>query len=188
MIRVNLLPVRAAKRKETIRLQLMASGAITVLVVLISFGIYIKMASMRGDSEEKLRKDKAEQEALKREIGVLEEINKQKAVIMDKLNTVKSLEEAKTGPVELLKAIGEATPDKAWLASLTDEGKSIRLVSYAINENTMSDFMRNLQKNKKMFENVELEGLSRILETETGLEVVSFTLVVTKAAPAPPTK
>jgi len=45
MIRINLLPVRAAKKKESIRFQLTVAGLATFLVAAVSIASYLVVGS-----------------------------------------------------------------------------------------------------------------------------------------------
>ena len=45
MIRINLLPVRAAKKKESVRFQLTIAGLCTVFVIAVSVLVYISATS-----------------------------------------------------------------------------------------------------------------------------------------------
>ena len=175
MIRINLLPARAEKKKESIRLQLFAAGVVTVVVLIVSAVVYFVVRSEASTLSYKIESGKVELEDLKKKIGVLSEIEQQKKVVEEKLNTIKSLEAAKTGPVDLFKIIGDSMPERAWLKSLKDDGKTVFLSGYAANQEVMSDLMKNLQKQKR-FASVDLDVAQGVTEGETKSDVVSFDL------------
>ncbi|MBI5969577.1 MAG: PilN domain-containing protein [Deltaproteobacteria bacterium] len=181
MIRINLLPARAEKKKESTRLQLMIAGGVTVIVLLVSFAVYLYEMSEASSQSSKITSAKAELEVLKGKIGELSKIEQQKKVVEEKLNIIKSLEAAKTGPVDLFKLIGDAMPERAWLKSLKDDGKTVSLTGFAVNQEVMSDLMKNLQRHKG-FSSVDLIIAQVISEGETRSEVVSFDLKLNRVA------
>lgn len=180
MIRINLLPARAEKKKETVKLQLMLAAGVVVVVLIASFVAYFVIMSEASSLSSKITDGKAELEVLKGKIGELSKIEQQKKVVEEKLNTIKSLEAAKTGPVDLLKIISDAMPERAWLKSLKDDGKVVTISGYASNQEVMSDLMKNLQKQNK-FVSVDLDVAQRVSEAETKTDVVNFDLRLSRA-------
>ena len=178
MIRINLLPVRAAKKKETIRFQLTIAGLFTFLVIaatvlfLISYRKEVKV--LKADIEA----GKAELAALKSKIGVLSKLKGQKRVLEDKLKIVHKLELARKGPVELFERLSNSMPEKAWLTSLNEKGDSLTLTGVAAYDDVIADFMRNLKDEK--FKNIELVVAKRAKRAKGKASLVNFTLKVNK--------
>lgn len=185
MIRINLLPARAEKKKESLKLQLTLAVGVIIIVFVSSFVIYFVVMSEASTLSSRITDGKAEIEILKTKIGELSMIEQQKKVVEEKLNTIKSLEAAKTGPVDLLKIISDAMPERAWLRALKDDGKVVTLSGYASNQEVMSDLMKNLQKQKK-FSSVDLDVAQRVTEGETLSDVVSFDLRLSRVVAAKP--
>ena len=84
MIRINLLPVRAAKRKESFRVQLVAAGAITFLVVGLTMMLYFSAQSEAGLISGEIATIERELAMLKKKIGELARIKQEKKVLEDK--------------------------------------------------------------------------------------------------------
>ena len=95
-----------------------------------------------------------------------------------RIRVVKQLEEGKTGPVELFTRISEAIPKKAWLTTLKDMGKVVAINGYAKSDDTLADFMRELEKKKVGV--VDLEVATRKMATRGRGEAVEFRLKVQK--------
>ncbi len=179
MIRINLLPVRAAKKKESLRFQLTVAGLITFFVVAL-----VGIAYMSADSEVKalkseLDRNEAELRALKAKIGELAKIKEQKKVVEEKLSIIRKLDAARRGPVELLVKISNAIPERAWLNQLKDQGRQIILKGAAVSDDVVADFMRGLEKYSDLGK-VELEVARRSKNKQTGRDVVNFTIRLEK--------
>lgn len=184
MIRINLLPVRAAKKKETIRFQLTVAGLVTFLVFAVSIAAYLTISSEASNLNDQIAKGNQELEQLKSKIGELSRIKEQKRIVEEKLNIIANLEAARTGPVNMFKKIREAIPEKAWLKSVKDEGLVITLKGVATDDELVADFMRNLQRTKEWL--VELDIAETVMDQETNTEVVGFTIRLEKIRPAAP--
>lgn len=184
MIRINLLPVRAAKKKESIRFQLTVAGLIILLVIAVMGGVYFRAASEASAISAEIQRGQEELRRLKARVGELSRIKEQKRIVEEKLRIVRSLEQARTGPSELFGKISEAIPKEAWLSSLQDQGNRVTLTGYAAGDEVVADFMRGLEKFKDLG-NVELDVARRVKEKETGSDVVNFIIRLDKAPPAP---
>ncbi|MCR4286824.1 MAG: PilN domain-containing protein [Deltaproteobacteria bacterium] len=182
MIRINLLPVRAAKKKESIRFQLTVAGLITFCVLAISVAVYFVVRGEATAFREDIAKGEVELEDLKKKIGELSKIKEQKRIVEEKLKVITNLEAARTGPAKLFTMISGSIPEKAWLSSLKDEGAAVVLKGFASNEEVVADFMRGLQKHKDLGL-VELDVAQRTVEGETSADVISFTIRLEKGKP-----
>ncbi|MBI5560753.1 MAG: PilN domain-containing protein [Deltaproteobacteria bacterium] len=177
MIRINLLPVRAAKKKESIRFQLTVAGLITLSVAAISIALYFKLTSDMTLLNQDISTAENELQELKKQVGELSKLKEDKRVVQGKLDVVRKLESARTGPVELFTKVGFAVPPRAWLKSLADNGKVIALNGYAASDEAVADFMRGLQAYEG-FAKVELVVAQRGKREASGRDMVEFTLQI----------
>ncbi len=184
MIRINLLPVRAAKKKESVRFQLMVAGLATAVVFVVSVGAYLTVRSHASSIASEIASGNAELAELQKKIGELSKIKEQKRIVEEKLNIIKTLEAARTGPTMLFKAISESIPERAWLASVKDDGSLITLKGYASDDEVVADFMRGLQRHRELGM-VELDVAQRVVEKETDTDVVGFTIRLEKQVEKP---
>jgi len=187
MIRINLLPVRAAKKKESVRFQLTVAGLVTALVVIVSLGIYFSERSQASSISAEIANGNQELAGLQKKIGELSKIKEQKRIVEEKLEIIRTLEAARTGPTKLFKAISESIPRLAWLVSIKDEGALITLKGFASNDEVVAEFMRRLQRFRALG-NVELDVAQRTLEKETSADVVGFTIRLEKIIERPAEK
>lgn len=156
MIRINLFPFRAARIKENIRRQVGIYLLSVIFLVLLAGPLphpysYINLSK-------KVTSKRQEQGEKQRELATYKattvKINKLKNTIADvelKLNTIRGLEKAKTGPVKLLDDIATSIPkDRLWLNSLKENKGILTLQGTAMDNETVADFMNRLESTESM--------------------------------------
>jgi len=180
MIRINLLPVRAAKKKETQRFQLTVAGLVTFLVLIISIGFYLVERNAAGVLVDQIASEKKELDGLALKIGELSKIEDEKSVVKEKLDTVKTLEENKTSSIRLFQVVSGAMTDKMWISSITDIGASITLKGYAGDEANVAEFVRKLSAHTQELGTPELIVATRGAEKETNVEVFNFEISIAR--------
>ena len=183
MIRINLLPVRAAKKKESVRFQLTVAGLATFFILALMAVFYLTVWSDANGLKADIQKSQQELDTLKAKIGELSRIKQQKQVVEEKIAIIRKLEAQRTGPVELFRKLSESAPKKAWLQSMNDKGQVITLVGYSADDEVVAEFMRKLQRQE--LGSVELEVAQRALEAESGVDVVNFIIRLEKEVPSP---
>jgi len=176
MIRVNLLPFRAARIKENIRRQVTISALLTILLILVlsswSINIDRDLKSKRKDRDVK-KKELATYRDTTVKIKALE---KTKADIDVKLEKINELKEVKTGPVRLLDDIATSIPkDKLWLTALKEDKGMLVLEGTAMDNETVADFMNRL-KNTQSLTAVELVRTRQKEIKELNLDLKDFAL------------
>jgi len=179
MIRINLLPVRAAKKRESVRFQLTVGGLIIFLVFIVSAGITFRISSDVSIMKEDLASSQKELMQLKKKVGKLSKIKEQKRIVQSKLDVVRRLEAARKGPTQLFAKISSAIPERAWLSTMKDQGRVITLVGIAAAEEDIAAFMRALQAFKD-FARVDLVVAKTAKGQIKGRNFVNFTIQVFK--------
>mgnify|MGYP001814254478 CR=1 FL=1 len=147
MIRINLLPFRAARKKENIRKQL----SIYILSIVC---LALLMGYLFLDLNRRISALETERTAKKKELATyaattkrIKEIKEKITEITAKLDVIKDLEKKKTGPVLLLDELAMAVPkEKLWLASLNESKGMLTLKGTAMDNDTVALFMTNLEK------------------------------------------
>ncbi|HZX36087.1 MAG TPA: PilN domain-containing protein [Thermodesulfobacteriota bacterium] len=178
MIRINLLPVRAAKKKESIRFQMTVAGLIIVMALIILAGVFIKLRSDVSELKGNIAAGEKELKELEVKVGELAKLKDEKRVVQGKLDVVRQLESARSGPVNLFNMISDAVPEKAWLSSLADTGGIIAIKGSALNDEVLAEFMRRLEAYKgKGIGKVELIVARRVKSSAPGVaDIVDFSL------------
>jgi type IV pilus assembly protein PilN len=193
MIKINLLPVRAAKKKET-AIQQISVFCVSLLVVLVVIAaLYGLKLGQISSAKDDISAANNKINELKAKIGKLEELKKFKEQVKKKLDVLAQLRKNKTGPAQRLATLSDITPDKLWLTSYAESGDNVKLNGIALTEDLIAQFMRNIQSSSD-YSGVEL--LVSEQRDYSGTKVKAFELsfklktaavaVAATAAPAAP--
>ncbi len=166
MIRVNLLPVRAARKKEDIRRQV----SIFFLTVLMGLAF---MGYLAYDVSSKINNMEADIGDAQNELAELEAINKQVKEIQDNLNRLQAkmdiiqrLDANRIGSVRIMDALTSlVVAQKMWLTSLNEAAGQITLNGVAVDNKTVADFMRRLEESP-YFDGVNLVAAKQVAMAE----------------------
>lgn len=177
MIKINLLPFRAARRKENIRRQITIYVLSVVLVLLVGGYLFLNLTStLSGLADEKIAQKK-ELAKYADTIKKIKRIEKKIAEIKEKLGVIKGLEKNKTGPVRLLDQIAMAVPkDRLWLSSINEKKGSLTLTGTAMDNDTVAIFMTNLEKTDQIT-SVDLQSTRLKNLKQYKLNVSTFSLM-----------
>jgi len=156
MIRINLLPLRASKKKETIRQQISILVLSVGGVLVVGLCLYFLLLSKISAATSQVEASESELKALKTKIGAIDNIKKLQAEVKKKLDVLSQLRREKSGPASRLAALSDAVPERLWLTKYTESANSVSISGFALNEELIALFMRNLQ-NSGSFSNVELQ-------------------------------
>lgn len=155
MIKINLLPVRAAKKKETAVQQLTILGLAVFLVLAVVLTMYVvKRAQITATKNDIAAANNTISE-LKKKLGKLEELKSLKEQVKKKLDVLTQLRKNKSGPAHRLATLSESTPDQLWLTAYTENGSDIKMSGFAFTEDLIAAFMRSLEASSD-YMNVEL--------------------------------
>lgn len=156
MIKINLLPLRASKKKETMRQQLLVAGLSILAVLFVGLGLYGLLVSKISTAKTQIVNSENEIASLKAKIGVIDNIKKLQAEVKKKLDVLNQLRSQKSGPASRLAALSDAVPEKLWLTKYAETAGSVSVSGMAYNEELIAQFMKNLQ-DSGAFANVELQ-------------------------------
>lgn len=145
MIRINLLPVRAARKKETAKQQIAILVLTLLLVTVIVGGVYAYFAAKVSAAENDIAASEQELAQLKAKIGEINNLKKLKDDVQKKLDVLTQLRKNKTGPVKRLGTLSDTVPEKLWLTAYSESGQSVSIGGVAFSEELIAEFMRRLQ-------------------------------------------
>jgi type IV pilus assembly protein PilN len=162
MIRINLLPFRAARKRENVKRQIWIYGVTVCCALVIIGGFFYKFSKDLSDLQDKESSLKKELAGYQKELNEIKNLEKMIKQINDKLDVIKELEKGKTGPVLLLSDIADAVPkDKLWLTSLSEKGGKLSLSGTAMDNETVSVFMKNLERTEQIVATPDLKRTQR---------------------------
>jgi type IV pilus assembly protein PilN len=177
MIRINLLPFRAARKRENVKRQL--TVYILTVTLLIVGTLYVTFIYLNPQlskctvDKQKVESELKVQDKILREISELENGIKE---VRQKLDVIKELEKNKTGPVRLLEEIARSVPrDKLWLISMNEAKGKLTLQGTAMDNETVALFMTNLEKSEYI-KSVDLDSTKLTNLAKFRLNVSDFVL------------
>jgi type IV pilus assembly protein PilN len=173
MIRINLLPLRASRKKETVRQQVSILALSFGGVLLVGICLYLLLLAKISTATAQIESSEAEIRALKAKIGAIDNIKKLQAEVKKKLDVLSQLRREKSGPASRLAALSDAVPPRLWLTKYVESGSSVSVSGYALNEELIALFLRNLAAGP--FTGVELlvsEQVSIAGETAKRFDIV----------------
>jgi type IV pilus assembly protein PilN len=172
MIEINLLPHRESRRLADLRqsFALLALG-----LVIAGGGIFFAASSVVGElqrAQTNVRQLEAAIEQFKPQQEQVASFKKQRNQLEDKLDVIKSLAEARTGPVKLFDELANLAPERLWLKSLSTKGNQVTLEGSSLDTGIVADFLRSLNESK-FFSNVDLRNTKGGKEVD-GVKLVDF--------------
>ncbi|MCC6220343.1 MAG: PilN domain-containing protein [Deltaproteobacteria bacterium] len=147
MIHINLLGEKP-DYSGIYAIQLLSFG----LVVLLSLGTCTFLYSDLSDSLAKINDKKSTLELdlikLKKVTKRVEDLEKNKKLLQEKLVTIAKLKAKKHGPVHILDEMAKAIPERAWLLDLKEKAGTLEVSGIAIDNPTIASFMNRLEESK----------------------------------------
>src|SRR3954468_11159793 len=122
MIRINLLPVRAAKKREFGRQQLVLFALVLIGAAIGNWFWYNKVDSELAQLDQQISRTRAEIAQLEKTIGEVKSIKEDKKALEDKLKILDTLKKGRTGPVKVMDELATIIPPKVWLADYSETG------------------------------------------------------------------
>ena len=174
MIRINLLPYRAARKKENIRIQVNVFIG-TLLFLALAIFWYHSHLSGRIDRLNANIQDTRAQVAKYQEINKeIAEIKKKLDVLTRKIEVIESLESDRRAPVQNLDNLYLLLVEKRmWYTRIEEKGTRINISGIAIDNQTVADYMTRVEKSER-FDNVQLSAIKQTKAEGTELSLKQF--------------
>jgi type IV pilus assembly protein PilN len=146
MIQINLMPVRARKKKENIR-QFISIYFLSVVLLGCAMGYFwMTMRSEIQSLDRRLNQLKSEVSQYAKFDVMLKELKKKKETIDKKRNVIQGLQDDRDRVVRMLAMLSVETPsDKISFERLSLTGNSVTLNGIALSNEAIAEFMRNLE-------------------------------------------
>ena len=186
MIRVNLLPHRAEKRKAR-QLQFIVFGVISLIlgVVLVSF-VHVAISTQISYQERRNTFLKQNIAILDKQIAEIKKLREQTQALLARKTVVENLQSTRSDVVHLLDQMLRILPDGVYLKSLKQTGYKIAIVGYAQSSARVSTLMRSIEDSPWLDTPVLIEVHATTVGGER-LSEFSLNFNLTKqAAPATP--
>jgi type IV pilus assembly protein PilN len=145
MIRVNLLPHRAEKRKAR-QLQFIVLSSISLVLgaVLVGF-VHVAISTQISYQERRNNYLKQEMAILDKQIEEIKKLREQTQALLARKTVVEDLQSTRSDVVHLLDQMLRILPDGVYLKSLKQSGYKISMVGYAQSSARVSTLMRSIE-------------------------------------------
>jgi type IV pilus assembly protein PilN len=184
MIRINLLPFRAARKKENVRRQLTVFFLSMVLLVVAVFAVQWWLSSRVSSLDKKLKQTQAELEKYNKINQEIADIKKKLENLNKKMAVMVELESNRHAPTRLMESMAQVVvPKRMWFTKLEEKENTVNLTGIALDNKTVADFMVRLE-NCGLFSTVNLKTLKQTVLQNSNLK--SFAILCVKKVPAKP--
>ncbi len=145
MIRINLLPHRAEKRKAR-QIQLIAFSVISLLLGMAIVGFVHVAIGTQIDLQDRRNKYlKDETAILDKQIEEIKKLREQTDALLARKNVVENLQTTRSDVVHLLDQMLRILPDGVYLKSLKQSGSRITMIGSAQSNARISTLMRAVE-------------------------------------------
>jgi type IV pilus assembly protein PilN len=159
MIRINLLPYRAARKKENIRIQVnVFLGSVFIVILLVVWANAFLGGKIEDLNSEitSTREQVAKYKKINQEIA---EIKKKLEVLDRKIKVIGSLQAGRKAQVQNLDSLYQLLVEKRmWYNQIEERGDRFSLKGIALDNHTVADFMTRVEKSDR-FQNVRLSTI-----------------------------
>jgi len=181
MIEINLLPHREARRAADLRQTagVLAFGLVVVIgvIAMIDRSMEKDVANVAATTRQ-LEADIARYKPEEEQVQVFKA---KRTELEDKIDVIRGLDRARSGPVRIMDELSKSTPDRLWLTSLTTKGIQIKVEGDSLDTGVVADFLRSLNASP-YFTEVDLERTSSGAQVE-GVGLVHFVISAALADP-----
>lgn len=145
MVRINLLPHRAEKRRQRRTQFYVLSVAMLALGAAIGLLVHSILTGYIEHQESRNNFFKAEIAKLDQEIAEIRRLQEQIDDLLIRKQVIEDLQSVRAGSVHLLNELAGEMPEGVFLKSVKQTGNRINLIGYAQSNARVSHLMRNLE-------------------------------------------
>ena len=160
MIQINLLPVRAGKKLERGRQQLIAAAVVLLLAGLGNWLWYSKTTGDLDTVNAQISRTNAEIADLEKKIGEVKSVKQDLKVLKEKLDILETLKRGRSGPVKLMDELAMVIPAKVWITDFAEASGDLSLKGEAIAYDDLSNFAKKL-KGSRHFHDIVIKRASQ---------------------------
>lgn len=172
MIKINLLGEDTAIDNSS---NLLIAGYVASLLVCVGVFYFLNDSIAFEVAQKTTESGKLERQlaALQETTKEVKELDRKRAELNDKLVVIATLKRNKVGPVKAMDDLNLSLPERAWITDIRETGSILRITGYALDNQTIATFMKDLQTSD-YFTTVDLVETKQV--EERGVKVKDFTL------------
>ena len=169
MIRINLLPYRESRKKESILRQINIFLVVFFIVFVILVFYSIWLGNKIEDLNTKIENTKRLLTQAETQAKKVDQIKNELEKLGHKIDVIKNIEMNRRAPVLLLenmtKMVAEADSDnkpvkRLWFTDFEESGGKVNIKGIALDNKTIADFMSRLE-DSKLYTNVNLKTITQ---------------------------
>jgi len=169
MIRINLLPYRESRKKESILRQINIFLVVFFIVFVILLYYSIWLGNKIDDLNAKIKNTKTLLTQAETQAKKVDQIKNELEKLGHKIDVIKNIEMNRRAPVLLLenmtKMVAEADSDnkpvkRLWFTDFEASGGKVNIKGIALDNKTIADFMSRLE-DSKLYNNVNLKTITQ---------------------------
>jgi type IV pilus assembly protein PilN len=175
MIRINLLPVKAAQRRASGLRQMLIAGIVALLGFTATVAFHIYVTQQLAIQKRKITELQAQIAQLKTEVGDYDLVKAQREDLLRQKNAIKKLQSARSGPTYLMRELSDILtkgkgptfnkeqyeellrrdpnagfnpnwePKRAWLISYEEKEKAVKIHGGAKSDEDVAEFLKRLK-------------------------------------------
>ena len=187
MLRINLLPIRQLQKIAKARNQLLVFFLI-FFVVLALLGVTGSLLTAKvTELNEDIIAKTNEVKSFDKVIQEIADLEKRRLDLNNKIKILNQLKTDSSLTVHVLDDVSKIIDNKRmWITSFKQNGGSLSLSGYALDNKTIAEFMENLKLDSTYVNGVNLSNTS--LKNVSGKGLKSFSISAGVSSPAPPAK
>lgn len=186
MIRINLLPFRAARKKENIRRQISIFALTFIFFIIAAFAWNMRLGAKITDLNAQVESTKKEVAKYRKITEKIKIIKQQLEVLEKKTQVINMLQRNRFEPVTLLDTMSDKVITKRmWFTGFQNLGRKVQINGIALDNRTVADFMTRLE-GTGLFESVRLQKIQKQVVKKSSLK--RFQITCMKKGPAPKNK
>ena len=183
MIRINLLPFRAARKKENIRRQISVFALTFIFFIIAAFAWNMRLGAKINDLNTKVENTRKEVAKYRKITRKIRRIKRQLRVLQRKTQVINMLQRNRFEPVRLLDTMSDKVITKRmWFTSFQNTGRKVQINGIALDNRTVADFMTRLE-GAGMFGSVRLRKIQKQVVKKSSLK--KFRIICMKKRPKP---
>lgn len=174
MIRINLLPVREARRRADLNQQFLLLGILVVGTLLGVGWFHLSLGGKVGDAKRRVAGLQKQIKKFKPQQEQVERYKRKKQKVQRKLDVITSLDRSRSGPVRVLDELATRTPDRMWLRRVQTRKDRIDINGLSLDNEVVALFLTELE-DSPYFKRVELKK-TELAPAKGGLNLHSFSV------------
>ena len=178
MIRINLLPHRAIRRKALQRQFFIVAGMVAVFGVGVWFIVHGMLAGKIQNQIDRNKFLDLQIVELDKQIEEIKKLREQTAQLLARKKVVEALQDNRAEAVHLLDELVRQLPDGVYLKSIKQTDKRVAITGYAQSNARVSTLMRNLESSPWLEQASLVEIKSAILPPPSNQRLSEFQLNV----------